>query len=298
MHLNGTTAFLISKPLQLMISLLVLRQLHLDVIPVFLVTNSFRGAKDIAGRLNAVYPNQVEAPFFETQAEAYSYLGEKRLAHVFIDSDVGFQKAFTLARLKQLSRGNRIYVFEEGLGTYRDDLYRGLKARVFSALGIATRFGASRFVDKVFLLTSDEYVEKFPDLATKAIKISGSLSDFMSEEHENLRLVFGFAGVATPSHDRKEVCHLYLTSWSVDEDFLDNFSRLPGDLFIKAHPHIKTDILPRGIEAIDAGIPAELAIVELLRYYEAVRVFDHMSSTRRYITSQRASFQDANAVSW
>jgi len=294
MRLDGPTAFLISKPLQLMVALLIVRDLELAAKPVFVITKSFSGAQQVSERLEKAF-DQVEARFFETQAQAYAYMGQQRFAHVFIDSDTGFRKYMTLARLKYSRRIGHFHVFEEGLGTYRTDLYHGLKARVFETVGIATRFGANAMTERVFVLEPEEYARKLPDLAGKATAISGTIRDMLSEDHDRFMFLFDVPEIPMPEGGRQETCSLYLTSWAVDEGFLAHLRGLPGDVFIKAHPHIQGFASIDGLLTIDPGAPAELVLVALLREYDHVEVFDHFSSVRRYVQDRRIKYRKVSS---
>lgn len=288
---DGKTVFLVSKPLQIMIALMVMRQLRVEQPPVFAVVNAFKSASEVAERLGQVYGDRLTTRFFETPRDAFLHIRREGYRHLFIHGDVGLRNALTLAMTKLRVPKIRIYVFEEGLGTYTDDIYPRRKARAFRALGIATRFGESPFVRFVFLLDPASYRAKFPKLAQKVVAISGSLSDFLAQERTKMDALFGFSGLAKPENSNGGLCNLYLSNWKVDNAFLQAFKALPGDLFIKLHPHFQTDLSFEGMTMIDTHVPAEIAIADLLEEYDTVKIFDHMSSVRQYVDSQKITFQ-------
>lgn len=291
MRLDGATAFLVTKPLQLIIAMLVVADLQFSQKPVFIIVKSFSGAERVSQRLTQAFEN-IDVKYIENHADAYAYIGKARFTHVFIDSDVGLKKTLILARLRYLRQIKHIYVFEEGLGTYRTDIYHGIKARVFSNLGIATSFGKNALIEKVFVLQPDEYIENFPELIGKVVAIRGKVSDLVSENLDRFRLLFDVPDIPSPRDSRKARCCIYLTSWTLDANIIAHLRTLDGDVFIKPHPHIQDSVAVEGFMFLDAGVPAELLLIDLLQRYTHVDVFDHTSSVRRYIQQNHLFYTD------
>jgi len=287
---EGSSAFLITKPLQLMVALSILRQSKWASPPSFLIADTFEDAEAVFARLPATYGNDLNAKFFLSQKEAYRHLGNNSYTNVFIDSDVGAKKFLMLSLFKLRNIQSSIYVYEEGVGTYRTDLYAGWKAKLFDYIGIATYFGGCRFTDSIFVFDPIEYEQKFARVAGKVRRISTTLEEFLVADGGKLNSVFGFQGESL-GKQCSGVCKVYLSAWAIDEKFLEYFTRLPGDLYIKPHPHILGTILPSDIAIIASGVPAELVVKNLLERYEFIEVFDHRSSVRQYIKSKRISFE-------
>ncbi|MGX9728047.1 MAG: hypothetical protein ACTFAK_12245 [Candidatus Electronema sp. VV] len=91
--------------------------------------------------------------------------------------------ALAVNRSHRLSAGGAFtaeknHVYEEGLGTYRKDLYTGTRKRLFDYFGIGTFFGGN-----------------FPLNGSKIRWIRKSLSDFITENCSDLQKLFGFDNV-------------------------------------------------------------------------------------------------------
>ena len=285
----GRTAFLISKPLQLMIALCVVQQNEWSTKPVFVILDAFNGAGEVAKKLLHEF-NKFQSPiFFTSRKAALAFVKKEKLAHLFIDSDVGFKNFMSLAVQKLSNPKLLIYVYEEGLGTYRSDLYSGFKKNVLSFFGVGTFFGGCRFVSSIYLYCVQEYIDKFPSKKFKVTAIQKDISSLLIENRSSLKRVFGFDDVKL-GKVKASSCSLYLSDWQIDEKFLLYFKSLNGDLFVKPHPNIRNINGLVGVQTIGGNIPAELVIANLMESYEYVYVFDHQSSVRRYISGKNLIF--------
>lgn len=290
---SGRAAFLISKPLQLMVALCIARQVKLETKPVFVIIDTFCGASQVAERLSCDF-DQLQTPvYFDSRQAALSFLKKQKFDHLFIDSDVGLRNFLTLASFKLAYPKISIHVYEEGLGTYRTDLYSGFKKKIFVMFGIGAFFGACRFVTSVYVYRTQEYIDNIPSNGFKVREIQGGLLQFLVSNRDALKRVFGFNGIKPISPDVSR-CSIYLSSWRIDADFLSYFQGLKGDLFMKPHPHIRSYDEINGIKVIGANIPAELVLTDLMKVYDSVVVFDHNSSVRRYITGKNIVYKIAN----
>lgn len=290
----GKSAFLISKPLQLMIALCIVQQHQWDIKPVFVILDAFRGAESVAGRLSRDFSHIQTPIFIKERVEAFSFLRKKKFNNLFVDSDVGLQNYIALALQKLSNHRLSIYVYEEGLGTYRTDLYSGFKKKLFSLMGVGVFFGACRFVSAIYVFNPEEYSARISSNGSKAIKIEQKLSIFIKSNYDALIQLFDFHGLPSKLKDYS-FCSIYLTSWLVDKDFVVFFKSLKGDLFIKPHPHIKSELKYKGVDLIKSNVPAELIIQYLINIYSFVFVYDHNSSVRRYLSEDNLFFYPAHA---
>lgn len=286
---SGKSAFFISKPLQLMVALCIAQQDAFDSKPVFVIVDSFNGAREVADMLFSEFTELQTPEYFKLRSSALSFLKKQNFDNLFIDSDIGLKNFLTLASFKLSNPNISIHVFEEGLGTYRTDLYSGIKKTLFSLIGIGVFFGACRFVNSIYVYHKEEYIEKIPTAGFKAQQIRNSLFQFLTINSAALNRLFSFHGIK-PSSPDIPCCTLYLSSWSINKEFIENFHKLEGDLFIKLHPHIRTNVAIDGIQFIDARVPAELLLIELITNYKSVQVYDHNSSVRRYIKKNNLTF--------
>ncbi|MFN4043808.1 polysialyltransferase family glycosyltransferase [Limnobacter sp.] len=288
------TVFLISKPLQLLISLSISEQIECKNKPEFIIINSFNKAEKVAFNFSKLYSNTHKVNYFRARNEALAHIRKCRPNNLFIDSDLGFQNYLSLARIKINNIKVKINVYEEGMGTYRTDCYSGFKKKIFLALGIGVYFGTSNLVNSIYVYEPDEYLKKIPNNINKVQLIRKSLANHLSENSTKIKKLFDFHGINRKQTDLKK-CRLYLSNWGMhNEDVLD-LSTEKEDLFVKPHPHIKSYTSISNSITIDPSIPAELIIMELITIYDHIKIFDHNSSTRRYIKNNKVEFITTNA---
>lgn len=273
-----------------MVALCIVQQGEWDTKPVFVILDTFSGAGEVADRLLHDF-DQFQSPvFFTSRQAALAFLKKAKFDHLFIDSDVGVKNFLTLASQKFSNPRLLIHVYEEGLGTYRTDLYGCFKKKMFSLVGIGAFFGACRFVSRVYVFDAQEYIDNIPKNSVKVSKIQGDLSKFLAVNRDALKRLFGFTGV-NPSPKDKSHCSIYLSDWVIDKEFISYFKLLKGDLFIKPHPHLRNCNEFDGVRSIGANVPAELVIGDLMEVYDFVRVFDNHSSVRRYVSRNNLTFE-------
>lgn len=272
-----------------MVALCIAQQDEFDSKPVFVIIDAFNGARKVADTLSSEFAELQAPEYFSSRSSALSFLKEQNFDNLFIDSDIGLKNFLTLTSFKIGNPNISIHVFEEGAGTYRTDLYSGVKKNLFSLIGIGVFFGACRFVTSIYVYQKEEYAEKIPAAGFKARRIKSSLAQFLMTNSAALKRLFAFDGIKPNSTDAT-CCALYLSNWNTDKEFMDYFHKFEGDLFIKLHPHIRTDVAMDGIHSIDARVPAELLLIELIKNYNSVRVYDHNSSVRRYIKNKNLTF--------
>lgn len=287
----GKAAFLISKPIQLMVALSIVQQNEWESKPVLMILNEFNGAREIAKRLSLNLV-EIQTPiFFVSRKTGLEYIKKEKICQLFIDSDVGLRNFITLALLKTFNLNIKIHVFEEGEATYRVDLYKGIKKHLLRFFGIGTFFGGSRFVSTIYVHQPQEYAKIFNSCGFKVREISLSLSEFLLANYIALRALFGI-GEIVPCCKKTLCCSIYLTEWKIDFEFISNFSKLGEDTFVKLHPHIRGGADFEGIKIIEGNVPAELVLIELMKNYQIVNVYDHSSSVRRYITASNVIFKE------
>lgn len=289
------SAFLITKPLQLMIALAIAEQDDFENKPTFVIVDLFSGAREVAANLSCDFVQLQRPIYFPSRDLALSYLSSQNFDNIFIDSDVGLKNFLSIALLKINNPQIAIHVYEEGLGTYREDLYSGFKRAIFNRIGVGTYFGACRFVKSIYVFCPQEYVDNFSSNSCRVREIEGGLLKFLMGNSDEFKRLFNFEGVkcGVQSHS---ICSLYLSGWRVSEEFLDHFQKGEGDLYMKLHPHIKGGLLVDGIQCIDASVPAELVLMDLMMKYQLVNVYDHNSSVRRYVVGSKVAFHSVEMM--
>lgn len=174
--LNKRSAFIITKPLQLLVSFSICQEYKFSIRPLFIIVDLFAGSKNVSDRFHETFSGSIDVVFVKTKGEAYAFCKKIKVDNLFIDSDVGVLNYFSLALLKLSINRLDIFVYEEGLGTYRKDLYSGLKKIVLSCMGVGVNFGGAAVSSKIFIYNPCEYKKNFPSLHKKVIGIKHGYS--------------------------------------------------------------------------------------------------------------------------
>lgn len=288
--ING---FIISKPLQLMVALSIAEQLNIRTSSEYLIADEFLGAHDVADALNSMPGYQGRAKFFSQQTDAYRYAKTKKYKTLFIDSDVGLRKAMTLLLIKLRSFHTKLSVYEEGLGTYRNDLYDQTQQAI-KTIGAGTHFGGCALTSEIYVYDPLRYKTNFPKIKVAVRKIDKPLNEYVSSSFEFLNNIFDpnrtLDAIAHEQFTGR--CAIYLASWNMDTSLLDELNRSNELLLIKPHPHSKktTEKLGQKAIAINGGIPAEILIQSIADKFTDVCVYHHNSSANQYININNVKF--------
>lgn len=284
------TVFITTKPLQILVAVSIIKQLEIEKSSRLIIIDSFRNAELVCERMASAEWSlkNLELAFMKSRKEAHRFVLTNKARNVFIDGDVGVRWFFDLLYLKLFFRNRKINVYEEGLGTYRTDIYPNLKKKLFNFLGIGTNYGGCVFTDNIYIYDKCEYLKNFPKLREKVIRITCGVFDIISDEVEFWSRVFGPLPVVVKDNNE---CRIYLSSWKLDEKFLILFRNMSGDKYIKPHPHIKENLKLEFADVIPGGIPAEFILMDLVKKYKNVKVFHHGSSVERYILAKNLEFK-------
>lgn len=261
-----------------------------------LIADSFAGAAEFVSRyhdLGAKGGPWGRIGLFEAIDEAYSYARtERHYDQMFIDSDFGVRKSLTLLRHKLRSPATRIIVYEEGVGTYRSDVYPPIKRDIFDLLGTGAAFGGCRLTSGILVYDVAAYRSKVGKYGGKPSPIRTSLVDFIKSNRGILEKLFGCDDPCSmPSAGRYS---LYLTNWNIDRETVARLLGMPGKLLLKPHPHLKRqDFASLGLPAerlMPAGVPAEVLIMKLLGQGAELTVYHHGSSAAHYLANSGVNF--------
>lgn len=265
----------------------------------FIIINSFEKARDIHDRLTKLN-NQLgftNTFIFNNLPDAYKHIQQLRYQHLYIDSDVGLKKHVQLLLLKLNSPFTSIFVYEEGLGTYRTDLYTSkIKKYILNIIGAGTFFGGSQLTKAIYLYDPDKYKNSFKSNSQKKIiKIKTNLSSFIDENIKELKNIFDHRENQAKSACSN--CSIYLSSWTVDTNFIDTLIEKAGDKYIKLHPKLTNPPQLKDFIKIENQIPAELILKSLSTQYKSVTVYHHGTSTQTYINARNITFVNINEKS-
>lgn len=283
------TAFIVTKPLQILVALSIIKQLGIHATSYLIIVDSFFDSKMVFERLKLAdwEFSSLSIKFSASHRGAHQFINKNEIDCLFIDSDVGFRKYLNLLNLKIKHRALEINVYEEGLGTYRNDLYSGLKKEIFKKLGIGTHFGGSRFVKCLYLYNPEIYQLNLPRGMVCLKRIRVGIADILDLYFDQLVHIFDYSPVVGGGEN---LCHVYLSGWQVDHGFLEKFLLNSGDKFIKLHPHIKSsEFLHFGV-LVKQTAPAELVLADLAFKYNEVNVYHSGSSVEKYFSKKNVNF--------
>lgn len=282
-------AFIVSKPLQILVALSIIKQLGIQTTSYLVIVDEFFNAGPIYERMKSVNWefSDLAVEFCRHHNDAYKFASTNKIENIFIDSDIGTKKYLQLLNIKFKHRATNISVYEEGLGTYRPDLYSGVKKSIFDILGVGTQFGGSSFTDSLYLYHPNEYQNTFPGYRKRLEKINLSPLDILRLYFNEFSFIFDYVGVSRQSSNE---CHLYLSSWDLDYNFIERFLAFPGDKYFKPHPHIKTTDLSEYGTLINRTAPVEMILADLKEKYEIVNVYHHGSSAEKYFNEKNVIF--------
>ncbi|MFG6569722.1 hypothetical protein [Sulfitobacter sp. 1A13679] len=282
-------AFIVSKPIQILIALNLAEQIDALELVTLIIVDEFHGAEDVYNefRDSSYFASKAEFEFVSTKSAAFKRIANSKIHSIFIDSDVGVRNYAALIFLKGLRGNLEINVFEEGIGTYRRDLYCGWKKFALDSIGAGTHFGGASVTENIYVFDHSAYCDIFDKDSMKAKPIRGAVMDYLDKHSSELARVFSYRA---PESSGANNCHVYLSSWRFSQRFFIDFGSAPGDLFVKPHPH--TRLVPEWVYGtiVSATVPSELVINDLSSKYSSVSVYHHGSSSEFYIRRNNVNF--------
>ena len=294
--LSPVYGFIITKPLQLMVVMAIIEQLPDEISKELIVIDAFFGAKKIAEKLTTSNPKWQRTVFFENPSAAFRHCRERRYDSVFLDSDVGFRKNIDLMRLKLSTPKTRIAVYEEGLGSYRQDIYHGAKRGIFALMGVGVYFGGNWLTKEIYLFRPNEYINNFLEKTADVIHIKTFISQLIIKYKTEFDELFELAELKSDlaRASSNNVCDIYLTSWSWDGETMKRLMQCDSCRVVKFHPHMKGILVSSEHQfdvSVSPEIPAEILITIASKIFKNVRVLHHGSSVVRYLNLINVNFE-------
>ncbi|MGN6621339.1 MAG: hypothetical protein ACTHKR_09800 [Sphingomonas sp.] len=290
-------AFIVTKPLQLLNALNLAEQEGILNRSNFLIVDTFADSKLIFS--NAADQDWAGAKwtFLQSRNDITKHFKKEKYDTVFVDSDVGIANLWFLLKIKIWSRAKRIKVYEEGVGSYRNDLYPPIKGRIYRILGIGSYFGGCLFTSAVYVFDPLLYISRLPFAKRRVKRIKTPLGEFFKRHEETIKSIVAYPDALLPRGGGD--CHIYLTSWVVNEAFLKAFSRSAGVRVIKPHPAIRQPEMMFG--AVDGiivpgRIPAEVLLLDALEKFPNVVVYHEGSSASAYIKHEAIKYVDVSGA--
>ncbi|OCH18564.1 hypothetical protein [Aliivibrio logei] len=282
------SVYIISKPLQLSVAEIINNR---EPSSEVFVTDMFFNARGIFENLKK-QKRWAKVFFVANRFQSFFLAALRKPQKLYIDGDIGTRLALYIFMFKVLSGCKCIYVYEEGIGTYRNDIYlNGFKKRLLEKFGIATYFGGSRFCNGVYVFNPELYIKVHGWKKSFEVNLlSQSILDYMKEYYDELCDLYEFNEESVTRGDKVE---LYITSYDVDQKILQNFENNHGHAFVKLHPHLKENTFSAyftKVEFVSNCIPAELFILKLSKNYKDVVIYHHGSSVQEYMPLNNVEF--------
>ncbi len=284
--------FIIERPIQLITALSIAVSLPPETTVKIVIADEFEDAKGIFSRCITYFPS-CSFTLVDAYADAIEYCYKNRADKLFIHWDVGFGTRNRLRRMKALHPDISISVFEEGVGTYRADIYSVGKRIIFKILGLPVNVGGSKYIDEIYVYDPDSYKKTAYRKPSEIRKIVPDLADAITNQMSEFVSVFGaeeFFDAFLPD-DRRD-CTIFLSDWSLNADQIKGVF-VDGDVnVLKLHPHCRMS--PKGVGAFvpPAGLPAEILVLVASRFFNMVKVIHRGSSTSRYIRRNNVIFTE------
>ncbi|UUV21273.1 hypothetical protein [Paenimyroides aestuarii] len=221
--------------------------------------------------------------FFNNLKEAYDFLSKsiKKNDLIFVDSDYGLQNF--IFQLKVVIKGGVIFVYEEGIGSYRDNLYtlhKNLFARNIMKFFFRkfNHYGSSILCSGIYLYRINYHKEIFPNYRKKRFAFPNNLIENLIDYRYHLS---EYSNIQIDNKINKII--IYLSSWKFNKSALKYISKSENTInIIKPHPHM-LEIDEEFIENFDIllspDILFELFIINLFDSKRKIIIYHEGSSS-------------------
>lgn len=286
---NFENIFVAANPLQILISTSLIRQLNVANKSTLIIHGGFTGAKEVFYRFDteSIKISGAKVIYLETRKDVFKWVKKASPLNLFVDGDVGIRNFISLLFLKICNLGLTICIFEEGIGTYRRDLYGSFKKILFPMFGVGTNFGGSVLTSYVYATDPDKYKAIFPRLSRRVRAIAEGPGKVLLGSQKAWGEIFDYQEITDRFSNK---CNVYLTNWNLDHDAVKRMMDHSGDNYLKLHPRCLDQAEVPGVVMLKATAPAELIIADLSRKYTEVNVYHHGSSVEQYFSKANVNF--------
>ncbi|MDF2832917.1 hypothetical protein [Chryseobacterium indoltheticum] len=279
--------FVVTKPLQYFNATNI--SFNVEGKKILLIVDSFFDASTFFDNLLQLnYWNEIL--FLSDYKSAYKYLSKKivKADNLYIDSDYGFKKGIRLYSIKT----KHIYVYEEGIGSYRNDLrssQNGSRIVDFflKIIGVKEHFGGSRFVRGIYVYDHAKFNNLVPDFKKKLYHFPYTFHDNFSLLRNHLHFQIDYIKEVISKLPKDKIICVYLTSWKYNsgiESFINENKNKNEFWLLKPHPHLKSIDIPSQYfdYVMKANIFVEFFFSEIIREGIVFRVYHENSSALQY----------------
>ncbi|MBK1796004.1 hypothetical protein JHL21_16045 [Devosia sp. WQ 349] len=294
MYSDRQIAFIVERPLQIVNAIAIGRQNKSLSESEILVADNFDSAIDVFNRLVVEFP-EIRFSFHESYGQAIGSIVDKDLKELFVHWDVGFRTQPILRRIKHKVPGIVISVFEEGVGTYRQDIYSGIKKKLFWVLQLPLNIGGSRFTDKAYVYSKNDYISNSYKVPAQVIEVERTVEGTISDSYLQWVSVFGAGNIIEEMEESGfSDGVVYLGNWDYLDGEADKYFSARSLNILKLHPYCKARISSANAHIAPKSVPAELLLHCASRLFDRVIVYHKGSSVERYIASKNVEFVDVS----
>ena len=230
---------------------------------VLIILGHFRDAELFFHQVKTFDDTWNDILYFKDLFHLDLYLFFHPVNTLFVEVDASFVYGIFF----KLSRFKRMYMFEEGFGSYRRDRFdnsKGLKNIINKLTGVGDHIGFSKFLTGQFLYLPDLYRSQFPGYS-KSLK--SFQKPFVKRLREELPLFLNFStGYEEFLSVKNKSVGIYLTNHQINVNILKALDKEKNDfdyVYVKLHPHIKKteDLYQYGLKIVQSNIMVEFLIV-------------------------------------
>ncbi len=287
--------FVATKPLQIISSMIVARQLGLRP-AVLCVVPAFAEAEGVIARLRVADAGFASVCRARHRSIALMSLAMLGAARIFLDSDVGVKTPVAMYLARALRPRLRFSLYEEGLSLIKPHPEER-PSNMLVSLGAVPTLGEGRLTDEIWTYSPDAVRARLPEGGCVK-RIEPRIEDFVVGLRQLLSVVFWPSLTDDVRRWSGRRCLLYLSSWRVEPRVFDHMAGVDAFTICKFHPHLSgVTTHPRGVDhVVSAAVPAELLLLELLERFDDVEVWHHGTTVAYYVTSSRIRFKHVAEV--
>ncbi|MDH6358238.1 hypothetical protein [Parabacteroides sp. PF5-9] len=251
-----------------------------DTHKTLIVLGYFIDAKTFAEKIREHDDTWDKVVFLKNKYQEYLYLFFHRFENLFVEYD----STFVMGLLHKLGVYKRMYIFEEGYGSYRRDRIenpKGLKKWINKWTGVGSHVGFSRFLDGQYLYLPELYKAQFPGYDKEIRTFEKLFNERVREELPLFQHLSGcYEDFLSLSHQKITI---YLTTHDFNREILETIIKESNQdelLYVKPHPHQRDlSLLEQyNLNVIRSNIMVEFLLVLLLENGNKLTVY-HENST-------------------
>lgn len=259
--MNKVNVYMCSKPLQYFNIKNIKVSDTLSLKNILCVRNAFLDAEKFVEKVKMYDNSWDDVIYIKNKKEYHKYIRKTKIHNIIVENDASW-----LMWLHNLIGDfDNLYVFEEGIGTYKYIHRKWLDKTLRKFLGVGTHYGDSRFCKGLFLYEPGLYNGKFK--SQKALPMKRTFLCGL-EIYADL-----FKHLSPPIPDflnvRGKKILMYVTNHNISDKVIEDMNKANGYdiLVIKPHPHIKILTLKNDkIHILQTNMMMEYIIHQISKY--------------------------------